>query len=363
MLVKLITVLLLAILVSACKSDNNSDKTTNAYNSSIITSDTVTLFTPSKPDSDEMYSVEPILDDDEIIIKKFYQYIPPQEVLDTQFYCDSIEAEISFEGIATDVYNSEDEFYEALINNAVPNEIADSLLEILSEPPFYKDTELNVVDISYFKYDLNSDGSIDYLLSVQLSMLNDPEIIRVNLPYHFELAYISQDIGYRCVELPVFEDIKTLPKYILSSYTNGLKDLFVFRNSNESALKYDGVNSYGNAVELDESHIFLKGEIISDNILHLNMNISVIESYDEYYVAIKFADNPYLKGDLLYTSYSDGTPRLYADRDNDTVFFSPGINGYDFYIELSSNCIANGYDADKIIYDLDLLEIKYIRKG
>lgn len=363
MLMKLITVLLLVILVSACNSNNNNDKTTDAYNSSIIMSDTVTLFTPSKHDYCETYPIEPISDNEEIILESYYLYTPPQEVLDIQFCCDSIEAEILFESIAADVYDSEEQLYTALINNAIPNDIVDSLLGILSDPSVYKATELYVVDIPYFKYDLNSDGRMDYLFSIQLSKFTDPNMIRLNPPHHFELAYVSQDFGYRYIELPVFGDIRTLPKYILSSQTNGLKDLLVFRNSNEPALKYDGINSYGNAVELDEKHTFFKGEIISDSLLHLNMNISVVESYDEYYVAIKFEDNPYLKENLLYTSYSDGTPRLYAKRDNDTNFFSPAIDGYDFYIELNSDCNANGYDADTIIYDLDLLEIKYVMKS
>lgn len=163
------------------------------------------------------------------------------------------------------------------------------------------------------------------------------------------------------VELPVYQNVLSVPKYVLSSQTNGLKDMMVFHNSNKPDIQYDGSGSYGNAVELDEKHTFINGEILSDNILHMNLNLSVIDSSEEYYVAVKFAENPYLKNNLLYTSYPDGVPRSYRGRGkDDVVSFSPSIEGFDLYIELNDDAVDNGFDVEYMFHFLDLLEIRYI---
>ncbi len=348
---KPITVLFLIMSMSACR-DNGDDTIT--YTEEI----SLPIFT----DTSDEASVVSDSEEDTVDNEEHYRYAPPQDVLDIEFYCDRIEAEIVFESITEDLFGSPDAICAALPER-VPEDIADVLLRLIADPPYFpyfSNVELRPVDVLCFEYDLNLDESVDYLFNVQMIGFTDQNIMWSPPYYHFEIAFVSQGSEYVCVGLPVYQNVISVPKYVLSSQTNGLKDLMVFHNSNKPALQYDGLGTYGNAVEIDEKHTFLSGEIISDNILHLNMNLSVIDrSYEEYCVAVKFAENPYLKNNLLYTSYPDGTPRSYSKKD-DVVSFSPSTEGYDFYIELNDDAVANGFDADWLFHYLDLLEIKYI---
>lgn len=345
---------LLLISMSACSDISN----TMAHTEEV--SGTISGCVSDEADTYETY-VTPVSEEHEDEVH--YQYAPPREVLETEFYCDRIEAEIVFESLTEDIFGDPDAICSAL-SERVPEDIADELLQVIADPvdfPYLPKADLKPIDVSCFEYDLNSDENADYLFSVQMSVFSDDGTMWPPPYYHFEAAFISQESGFMRVELPVYENALSVPKYVLSSQTNGLKDMMVYHNSNKPDIQYDGSGSYGNAVELDEKHTFIKGEILSDNILHMNLNLSVIERLEEYYVAVRFAENPYLKNDMLYTSYPDGAPRSYSGRGkDDAVSFSPSIEGFDLYIELNDDAVANGFDVEYMFHYLDLLEIRYI---
>lgn len=184
---------------------------------------------------------------------------------------------------------------------------------------------------------------------------------------HFERLFISDSGSFVPVEIPWLESTRLSCLYFLSTKTNGLKDIFVYHNSNTPSMKYDGISAYGGAVGPDEMHTFLKVDMLSDNILHLNMNISASDApLGEYYTAIKFADNPYMKNNMLYTCYPDVTPRSYIEKPYGEWLptdFNPSQEGYDFYVELDKDAMGT-IDIDDLrdnVWNyLDLLEIKYV---
>lgn len=302
-----------------------------------------------------------------------YVYTPPREVLDTHFYCDDIEAKIVCQNVLEDDFDigdiwndpeAEKALYEALTKN-LPAEIVDNVMQNYQSPydsEKYSD-KYKVDEIFYMKYDIDSDGEDDYYLNVSLKEGADFFMSED----HFERIFISDSGSFVPVEIPWLESTRLSCLYFLSTKTNVLKDIFVYHNSNTPSMKYDGISAYGGAVGPDEMHTFLKVDMLSDNILHLNMNISVIDApLGEYCTAIKFADNPYIKNNLLYTCYPDGTPRSYIEKPYGEWLptdFNPSQEGYDFYVELDKDAmdtISIDDFQDNIWSYLDLLEIKYV---
>lgn len=294
-----------------------------------------------------------------------YEYQPPQEVLNTHFYSDDIEAKIECEPILDDdyrdVFNDEEainEVYSA-IAAILPQEIVDNIYNNIQITPFEGLPEhYRIKNVSYMKYDLNSDGTDDYYLYVDIT----DEVMNVMGNFHFERVFIADGDGFKPINIPSFNDGRTSCRYILSTRTNGVKDIFAFHNSQKPSFEYDGVSAYGGAVETDEMHTFINFKILPDNILYLNMNIFATDgSVGEHYTAIKFADNPYIKNNLLYTCYPDGTPRTYIEKSHgEDNAFSPSIEGYDFYVELTDEGATAFAEEDIIWHLLDLQEIKYI---
>lgn len=294
-----------------------------------------------------------------------FEYQPPQEVLDTHFYSDDIEAKIECEPILDDdfrdVFNDEEainEVYSA-ISEILPQEIVDNIYNNIQPfeglPEYYR-----IKNVSYMKYDLNSDGTDDYYLYVEIT----DEVMGVMGIFHFERVFIADGDSFKPINIPSFNDSRTICYYILSTQTNGVKDIFAFHNSNAPSLKYDSVSAYGDFTELDERHTFIEFEILSNNILYLNMKVSVIDAaVGEYYTAIQFADNTYLKNSMLYSCYSDGTPRSYIEKSIDewqSGDFYPSGEGYDFYVELTDEGVEAFTEETNVWRLLDLLEIKYI---
>lgn len=317
--------------------------------------------------------LERIFADTEKTVGK-YNYQPPQEVIDTHFYCDDIETEIELQNALSkdfskdfelvDIFNDpevEKKLYNAFAEN-LPQEIVDNMTHNIQSPDWLSGYEMKIYAMSYMKYDFNSDGVEDYFVTASLVDKNDAEnYMYMMTSCGFDRMYISEDSGFRPITIPLLSDSINS---ILSTKTNGLKDLLAFCNSNAPSLKYDGVFAYGGFTELDERHTFINSEILPDNILHLNMNISVIDApLGEYYTAIKFADNPYTKNNVLYTCYHDGTPRTYIEKpygEDLPTDFAPSLDGYDFYVELTDEGVGAFTDELSVWYLLDLLEIKYI---
>ncbi len=302
-----------------------------------------------------------------------YKYDPPQEVLNTHFYSDDIETKIMLQNASNedfdilDIFKDpevEKELHKAFAEN-LPQEIVDDMTQNMQIPDWLSDYNLKITSMGYMKYDFNSDGRDDYYVVADLDDKNEVEnLMHMRTFYSFRRVYITNESSFIPIKIPSFDDTRNGVHSILSTETNGLKDLLAFCNSNSPSLKYDGVSAYGDFAELDERHTFIDFEILPDNILHLNMNISVIDvSVGKYYTAIKFADNPYLKNNMLYSCYPDGTPRTYIRKemgDWQPGDFSPSNDGYDFYAELTDEGVQ-AFSGDENIWRLlDLLEIKYV---
>lgn len=289
-----------------------------------------------------------------------YEYQPPREVLDTRFYSDDIEAEIKWESILTEDMKDKVD-WDYISTDDMPEFIIEDILKYGLENSEYAKVYSDKYGepshgFGYMMYDMNSDGLDDYIVKCGVRYIwnTDGESF-------YKIYLTGEDGSYTPIIWDCVEQFRPT-QYILKTKTNGLKDIFVFTNSNEPALKYDGVSAYGGAAELDERHTFLSGEILPGNVLRLNMNISVISAETgEYYAAIKFADNTYLKNNMLYTCDHDGTPRTYTEKPygehND---FSPAVQGYDFYVELTDEGVKAFSEEDNVWQLLDLLEIKYI---
>lgn len=305
----------------------------------------------SHNDNSEIFSLDKEHDQD-------FRYTPPQEVLSAHFYCDDIECEVNFSDINIS-QNCADEEPSDLFTDSIPVQIIDNVLRNIPNVPVFNGSDYEVTDISYMKYDFNSDDLKDYLIDAVVSNTS-PDNTAINYSqYHFNRVFLSSENDYIPIEISPSSDPRTRIKYILSTQSNGLKDLFLYSNSNSPALQYDGKSSYAGAEELDERHTFLTYELLQNSILHINMKVSVIgANIGKYYTAVKFEDNPYWGNELLYTSYADGEPRCYILKsfgEWEPGDFNPSSDGYDFYIELKANALDE-FDQSC----LNLLEIKYI---
>ena len=299
-----------------------------------------------------------------------YYYLPPQEIIDTYFYCDDIEEEINcdeMELIGYDISHSYSNLCEKpdFINNysdfknVLPTFIVDDIsnyypngYEVYMKKPF--------TGIKYMLHDMNDDGFDDYII---IGIRGSEGMLE---PYYVYKIYIADNSGgytpiiWDC--LPMFHPVQ----YILKTKTNGLKDIMVLHNANYPIITYDGDDSYTHCKMIDEKHTFIDIEIMPNNILHLNMRVSVNDApLGEYYTAIKFAYNTYLKNNMLYSCYPDGTARSYENNIGDMQAndFYASIDGYDFYVELTDEGVEAFTEETNIWQLLDLLEIKYVAVG
>ncbi|MDE7193768.1 MAG: hypothetical protein K2O14_07330 [Oscillospiraceae bacterium] len=164
---KLISALCLIISMSACKDSSDIIDYAEEISYTVfcdISDESVTHETYMVPDSE----VDTV-DNDEYYQ---YSYFPPREVLDTEFYCDRIEAEIVFESLTEDMFGDPNVICSALPER-VPEDIANDLSEAIADKTHFraydlKPVDLKPIEVSCFEYDLNSDENVDYLFSVQM---------------------------------------------------------------------------------------------------------------------------------------------------------------------------------------------------
>ncbi len=299
-----------------------------------------------------------------------YSYQLPSEVLNTRFYTDDIEVEIIYKEIDTNEINffendNNEQKVHWLFKQELPSEIVENVAGNIPLVGYDTSSEkYKVVGLSYMNYDFNHDGTEDYLIKASIANKDSYEYLLSTSFYSFERIFLTNETGYTVIDIPVFNDSRNCCKFVLSTKTNGLNDIFVFCNSNFPALSYDGIFGYTGTKELDEWHTFLSAEILFENVLHINMkNSSIDVDNGEYYTAIKFSDNQYLTNNLLYSCYPDGKPRSYIKKpygDNEPLEFNPSQEGYDFYVELTDEGVAAFTEEDNVWRLLELLEIKYI---
>ena len=285
-----------------------------------------------------------------------FEYQPPQEVLDAHFYSDDIETEIKWEGILTEDLKEQVDWDYILIDD-MPEFIIEDILEYsLENSVYFKEHGDNHGEPShgfrYMMYDMNDDGLDDYIVRCGVGYIWIPDG-----ESFYKIYLTNEDGSYTPITWDCVEEFHRT-QYILKTKTNGVKDIMVLHNKNCPIITYEGDGTYTPCEMLDERHTFTDSENLPNNTLHFNVKLSVIDApLGEYYTAIKVADKPYIKNNVLYTCYPDGTPRTYTQKpfgESLPTDFHPSQEGYDFYVELTDE----GAKYDKI--SLDILEIKYI---
>lgn len=285
-----------------------------------------------------------------------FEYQPPREVLNTHFYSDDIEAEIKWESILTEDLKEQVD-WDYISTADMPEFIIEDILKYSLENSEYvrkyaDDHGEPSHGFGYMMYDMNDDGADDYIVKCGVGYIWIPD------GEEFYKIYLTNEDGsYTPITWDCVEEFHPT-QYILKTKTNGLKDIMVLHNSNHPIITYDGGDTYTPCEMLDERHTFTDSENLPNNTMHFNMQVSVIDApLGEYYIAIKVADKPYIKNNVLYTCYPDGTPRTYTQKPFGEALptdFHPSQEGYDFYVELTDE----GTKHNKI--SLNILEIKYI---
>lgn len=277
-----------------------------------------------------------------------YKYQLPECCKKLKWYSDDIITKITFNDYTPEDYKA-DEFSnflkpdcrQKLLNafyKKFPKEIVDdmdkSIIPTYNSYECYKNdpkiSTYKIVTIGSMCYDMNSDGIDDYIIRAWVSDNGDLE----QFGSYLYGVYLANGNGkYKPIKWNSY-----INSYILSTSTNGVKDLMVLCNSNNPIIQYDGKNSYSKADEVDEKHIFTNKQILNnDKILKYVLNNPCVDypEKSEYYVSIKFKDNPYLKENILYTCEPDGTPKSYDNEAN---------SEYIFYAELKDGVkIPNDY--------------------
>lgn len=277
-------------------------------------------------------------------VETSYAYNLPQEVSDADFFSDRIEAEINWESISSEDLPAY--IFEDMKNYSLGNSMYAQRFAEYGEPD---------CEFEYMLYDMNCDNSDDYIIKTVVKYAWNSDI-----EYFYKIYLAGENGGF----MPITWDCVEMfhPKqYILKSETYGLKDIMVLHNSNYPIITYNGGDSYTPCEMIDERHTFIDTEILTDNILHLNMKVSVKDApLGEYYTAIKFADDRYLKNNLLYSCDPKGEPCSYINKPYEQIGFSSAIEGYDFYVELTDEGVTAFTEEENVWRLLELLEIKYI---
>lgn len=371
--IKTTSILLLTMLMSGCQNINGSVKTNDVVTTAFIQPElSISVTAEISDETDTPITSELVTEASEFTVEKSnFKYQPPQEIINTHFYCDDIETKIDLKWIGQDpsgYWNKGNESYfidvsdneyanllYAECNEILPNIIVDDMFLYKLENDWSKD--LTIAGMGYMLFDLNDDGYEDYIIAEGMSSGG-------YITSYLYKMYIYSDKGiYMPVKwscLKQFNDIQ----YILKTKTNGLRDIMILHNANYPIITYEGGDSYTPCKMIDERHTFIGYETLSDNVLHINMQVSANDApLGEYYTAIKFADNAYLKSNLLYTCYPDGAPRTYTQKPFGEYLptdFAPSIDGYDFYVELTDEGVEAFSEEDNIWELLDLPEIKYV---
>lgn len=365
---KLTPVILTAALLCGC--GGNAPEKTSAAAETSETTESTTAETTSITTVSETTAVPQTEEADEPPAPAMpgdYQYAPPPEVLAAHFYSMDIEAALGEEHVPEDYHKEEGDIFsdpaaeQALYDafaEKLPQEIVVNILNTEHMPEYLREesSEFRVGSIDYSVYDLNGDGAEDYYICANVVF---DELILNMYPHTFERVLIAGEDGFSPVEISYSTDSPfSKAIYIMSTETNGLKDLYVFTNSPKPALNYDGVSAYGGAECCDEKHIFLSWQFMSDSVIYINLNISSHPIPDrDYFVAMNFAENPYLENSLLYTCEPDGTPYAY-DKD----YSGPAVDGFDFYVRLTDEGKKAFAECGNVYNLIELLEIKLIEK-
>lgn len=341
-----IIVLLLIMLLSSCNNQN------------ITISDTTVSSSPT---------IENVVGEDtsnskttvtrEEIITGFqnteinYKYQLPEELKNLTWNTDKIVTKIDY-----DYFRNDENIY-----NNIPKEIVAKTENYVMTGDFEIHGISEVSDnehIAWFgvmKYDMNSDGVLDYLIIGQVMrdeyISDKPGGIE---HWNVYMLYITQNDGtYKAIKRDAFVDRAN--EYILDTQTNGINDLMVLSlciiEDNDIVIKYNGEDSYSEIQYIDEKY-FNNCEKYKDNIVKITLNMNYA-AYRKSYIAIKYYDNPYLKENLLYCCNPDGTPYI-CDENHPTDIFS---DGYVFYAELK-----DGVNISTALQNMNSrpTEIKYI---
>lgn len=353
----LMVLLSLVLIITSCDSINtrNFDDEHNLMGSNVPNIYTSTTISSLKNDIETSQLNSAITTK---LALNFNYQIPPK-CKEVKWFSEDIIAKIEFEYYTPTFYDRnkfDDDGYRNLLledfYKHYPREIVDNLNnEIIpyienNFSDLYDNEEreaCKIVRIGCMKYDMNFDGENDYIINAWVSD-NGAES-----QFGFDLfrVYIKIDNGnYKSIrwETHPYDNYC----YILSTETNGVRDLMLKTNSNNPVSKYDGKDKYIDSNFCDDMHVFAYGELIEKNIIKIIINTNYVDINKDvnYYMLLKFKDNPYLKESVLYCCEPDGTP----------IVCNEEFESFDFYAELKDNVKW----SDDLTWELYPNEIKYI---
>lgn len=336
-------VLILLLMLISCRFDSDElGSVTSSEENVFSVADVATIMTTVNENNNEL-----LLENTEkgqvITSSKKYKYQPPKEVMNTQFYSKDIEKEIVFDEYTPEFYaymNFYDKGYRELLledfYKHYPKEIVDDLnVSIISKiENSYADSynekekiDCKIIRIGCMMYDMNFDGTEDYVIDAWVSENGDDYYFGFDL---CKIYLVVENSAYKSID---WENNKLSPhKYILSSQTNGLKNLLILTNGNKPESTYDGKSRYIDSEYLDEKHLCeVKLEQVENNIVKCFGMLESKGISGKCYYAAYFQDNPYLKNNILYSCAPDGTPKIIDSQE------------FEFYAELKEGVIIPEY--------------------
>ncbi len=301
-----LTALLSVMLLSGCNDSTYSEPGVEKNTEPSSTNrQTDMAFTPSTDCSgNEVFSEECIYDPNEQPELKYadYVYAPPSEASEISFAVDSIVRKVEFS------------YYQNDGREDLPEDIVDELMHYATTNDLIAENE-RLQWIGVDKYDINSDGTDDYIIEGQVMRDDIVSVSAGDYPHqYFDRVYISDDEQYRAYDFPAS---KYKCYYILSSVCNGYCSFISDLNS-LSLIYFDG-NDYATETIGAE----YTWEYLDDTTVKITCYPS--QTGDGYVIAKCLYGSDIVRHTLFYSCLADGSPCVPSDGE------------VDFYIELTES--------------------------
>lgn len=295
--------LLSVMLLSSCNDLTHSPIIENNTETISSSNQTDMSFTTSIDFSEnKIFSEESLDHQSQQLDIKDYVYAPPDEASECSFAVDNIVRKVEFS------YYRNDEF------EALPDSIFDELQSYVTANDLVAENE-RLEWIGVDKFDINSDGTDDYIIEGQVMPVDIRSVNAGDYPHQsFNRIYIYDNGKYRAYDFPAS---KYKCYYILSSACNGYSSFISDLNS-LSLIYFDGSNYATKTIGAEYTW-----EYLDNSIIKITCYPSQIE--DGYVVAKCLYDSDIIKHTLFYSCLADGSPCI------------PSDGKVDFYIELTES--------------------------
>lgn len=301
-----LTALLSVMLLSGCNDSTYSEPGVEKNTEPSSTNrQTDMAFTPSTDcPGKEVFSEECIYDPNEQPELKYadYVYAPPSEASEISFAVDSVVRKVEFS------------YYQNDGLEDLPTDIVDELMHYATTNDLIAENE-RLQWIGVDKYDINSDGTDDYIIEGQIMRDDIVSVSAGDYPHqYFDRVYISDDEQYRAYDLPVS---KYKCYYILSSVCNGYCSFISDMNS-LSLIYFDGSDYVTETIGAEYTW-----EYLDDTTVKITCYPS--QTGDGYVIAKCLYGSDIVRHTLFYSCLADGSPCI------------PSDGKVDFYIELAES--------------------------